>query len=225
MRAHQFLPEIERISRSDFAGGKSQLDQNARPKKLRNLPGESGLLYTVDGKQDISIRLWDPSVGPAPANIAKLTLESFPSFPLPGALQVDTINVDEDYRGLGLAKALYGIVLTVLKRPLVSGHAQTPGGRANWVSLSQIPGVEIKGYVILADEDIDQRIDTIMGRLGGQYLGKSRQHTSNHFFAFDVEPATSGKELRAHVKQNLARVYDEGFDFTTGLYAVWTGQQ
>ena len=63
-----------------------------------------------------------------------------------------------------------------------------------------------------------------MGSLGGQYMGKSRQGTDNYFFAFDVVPTTSARELQAYVKKNLTRVYDEGFDFATGLYAVWTGK-
>jgi hypothetical protein len=170
-----------------------------------------------------------------PQIIGKLTLEPAYGFPLTGALQVGTITVDEDYRGAGIAKAMYGIVLTILKRPLLAGGSQTPGGRRNWVSLSEIPGVEMKGYAVVdegllnpnsdyipARQSAEQRIDIIMGKLGGQYIGKDRR--DQHYFAFDVQPTTSGKELEAHVKQNLARVYNEGYRIGTGLYAVWTGQ-
>lgn len=171
--------------------------------------------------------------------VGKLDVEAV-EFPIKGAVQVNTITVDEDYRGQGIAKALYGIVLTIMKRPLVAGSSQTPGGRRNWASLSQIPGVEMKGYFMLDDYDIDpdpgpynskhqvkqaeQNIDTIMGKLGGQHIGKDRNGV--HFFAFDVQPTTTGKELQAYVNTNLSKVYSNGFrtggDY--GLFAVWTGQ-
>jgi GNAT superfamily N-acetyltransferase len=177
--------------------------------------------------------------------VGQLTLHPVSGFPLKGALQVGTITVDEDYRGIGLAKALYGIVLTILKRPLLAGSSQTPGGRMNWVSLSQIPGVEMKGYFSIHDYDLtthdtknisrasdrkwvqkrnqysEQLIDTIMGKLGGQHLGNTAH---GHFFAFDVQPNTTKQELKAHVDTQLNKVYG-GYNSDTGLYAIWTGQQ
>ena len=137
-------------------------------------------------------------------------------FPLPNAVGVDTITVDEDYRGQGIAKALYGIVLTIMKLPLVAGHMQTPGGRKNWVSLASIPGVEMKGYVGLEHYDLTSRnIDTVMGQLGGEHLGTSK--SGEQFFAFDVQPTTTGKELEAHVKTHLSNIYGRG-RFNSGLY-------
>lgn len=169
--------------------------------------------------------------------VGKLDVEAV-DFPLKGAVQVNTITVDEDYRGGGIGKALYGIVLTIMKRPLVAGSSQTPGGRKNWASLSQIPGVELKGYVAVDDYDLDtdpydsdprtvkraeQNIDTIMGQLGGQYLGNSR---GIEYFAFDVQPNTTGKELQAYVDTNLTKVYSNDYRGRNdnGLFAIWTGQ-
>lgn len=172
--------------------------------------------------------------------VGKLSVSHVSGFPLKNAVQVDTITVDEDYRGVGLAKALYGIVLTILKRPLVAGSSQTPGGRRNWVSLASIPGVEMKGYVQFEPDDLNpsasrsrfsdttaaeanKNIDIIMGKLGGQHIGTSRH--GGEFFAFDVKPTTTGKELEAYVKTNLSKVYGGHYDSeNTGLYAVWTGQ-
>lgn len=180
-----------------------------------------------------------------PQIIGKLSLETPYSFPLQGALQVGTITVDEDYRGMGLAKALYGIVLTIMKRPLVAGDSQTPGGRKNWVSLSQIPGVEMKGFIAVNDHELSMRpgendfdapykkyiqkintgreknIDVIMGELGGQYIGEKHDM---HYFAFDVQPNTTGTELEAYVKQKMVSVYGRKSEYGGGLYAVWTGQ-
>ncbi len=178
--------------------------------------------------------------------IGQLTVDDVGgSFPLPGAVQVGTITVDEDYRGMGLAKALYGIVLTIMRRPLLAGSSQTPGGRKNWLSLSQIPGVEMKGYFKVADYDLEtrdtsdvsnardkrwavsqnkhaeQKIDTIMGELGGQYIGQNRW--GDHYFAFDVQPNTTKQELEAYVNTKLSQVYG-GYYSSGGLYAVWTGR-
>lgn len=157
-------------------------------------------------------------------------------FPIKGAVQVSTVTVDEDYRGRGIAKALYGIVLTVMKRVLIAGSSQTPGGRQNWVSLSQIPGVEMKGYIVIEDyelegnpqynnkrrvQQVEQTIDTIMGQLGGQYIGDSRDY---HYFAFDVQPTTTGQELQAYVDTKLNRVYTNGYRSDgAGLFARWVG--
>ena len=169
--------------------------------------------------------------------VGKLSVSNVSRFPLKGAVQVDIITVDEDYRGVGLAKALYGIVLTILKKPLLAGGSQTPGGRKNWVSLASIPGVEMKGYIEIDDDELDtdprindprsfkradQNIDTIMGKLGGQHLGNSR--FDSNFFSFDVKPNTTSTELEAYVKTNLSKVYGN-YDSITGLYAIWTGKQ
>jgi hypothetical protein len=168
--------------------------------------------------------------------IGRLSLSDARYFPLKGAVQVDTITVDEDYRGAGLAKAFYGIVLTFMKRPLLAGSSQTPGGRKNWVSLAGIPGVEMKGYISFDEDDLDTKrspysmttpakanknIDTIMGELGGQYIGRGRY--DDEYFAFDVKPNTTGTELEAYVDTKLSKVYG-GYNSSSGLYAVWTGQ-
>jgi len=152
-------------------------------------------------------------------------------FPLPGALQVEVITVDEDYRGQGIATALYGIVLTIMKRPLVAGDSQTPGGRRNWVSLASIPGVEMKGYVGFEnyelapnrpsqDKQAERNIDAVMGQLGGDYIGQTP--SGRQFFAFDVQPNTTGKELEAYVKTKMSKIYGDT-EFTSGLYATWSG--
>jgi GNAT superfamily N-acetyltransferase len=287
MRSHEFVSEIERLSKSGFEGGKDYLDSYGREKSVQPLPGGSGLLYSItkDGG-DFVIKLWDKDnkepFRPTPIDtqrpsyytrreweqrierikqrdadrkrvydrspgklIGQLTVDDVgSSFPLPGAVQVGTITVDEDYRGKGLAKSLYGIVLTIMRRPLLAGSSQTPGGRKNWLSLSQIPGVEMKGYFKVDDYDLEtrdasagnardkrwaasqnkqaeQKIDTIMGQLGGQYIGQNRW--GNHYFAFDVKPNTSKQELESYVNTKLSQVYG-GYYSSGGLYAVWTGK-
>jgi len=152
--------------------------------------------------------------------IGKLFLESANWFPIPDAVRVEVITVDEDYRGRGIAKALYGIVLTIMQVPLIAGTSQTAGGRQMWVSLASIPGVEIKGYVGLETYDLNSRnIDTIMGQLGGEYLGQAKNGEA--FFTFDVQPNTTGQELESYVKTYLSKIYGKG-QYNSGLYATWS---
>jgi len=218
--------------------GKDYLAQKTRgqePKPVRD---------RRESVRDYERRVWDWQRSQRDLNtpgqlVGKLSVSDVRDFPLKNALQVDTITVDEDYRGGGIAKALYGIILTLLKRPLLAGSMQTPGGRRNWVSLAAIPGVEMKGYFAIDDEDIDpaakrsrfsnttaadanKNIDVIMGKLGGQHMGKGRSGLD--YFSFDVQPNMTGKELEGAVKTKLSKLYDSG-ESDAGLYAIWTGQQ
>ena len=242
MRTSEFLAEtveldeIERLRPSEFIGGKKSLYDLQYGNHLKKLPGGSGLLYSISlgGRE---IKLWDPKgkeylkskkqlqlgqslIAPGQL-IGKLSVINNPNFPLKNAVQVNTITVDEDYRGMSLSNALYGIVLTIMKLPLLAGESQTPGGRRNWVSLVNIPGVQMKGYFAIDEDEVgkNKNINTIMGKLGGQYIGDT---LFTEFFSFDVKPNTTGQELEAAVKTKLSKVYDG--NYATGLYAIWTGQ-
>jgi len=193
------------------------------------------------GAYNTRVRSWNYAKITPGQLIGKLEISSARWFPLPNAVAVDVITVDEDYRGQGIAKALYGIVLTIMKLLLVAGDSQTPGGRRNWVGLASIPGVEIKGYVGIEDynltpnsrnsrgyqgakEQAEKNIDTIMGKLGGDYIGRGEggRYEAIDYFAFDVQPNSTGKELEAYVKTQLSKIYGETA-FHSGLYAIWSG--
>lgn len=180
----------------------------------------------------------------APRLVGRLTLHKAGSVSK-AALQVSTIAVDKAYRGMGIAKSLYGIVLSILKRPLVSGDSQTPGGQRNWLSLASIPGVEMKGVVEIPDDllgpkkplakraddwdkesfkhqqkNADATIDQLM-QLGGQYLGKSP--LGHHLFAFDVVPGTT--HLEPAIQTKINKLYTGGNENTPNLLlATWTGK-
>ena len=245
------LTEIERLNKNDFTGGKDYLNRNGPAKNLKNikpLPGGSGFYYHVGKKSiygGIDISILDKS---GKEVIGYLTLYNRgKAFPIPNTYGVHAITVDEDYRNQGIGKALYGIALTILKVTLLSGTSQTPGGRKNWLSLANIPGVAIKGYVVLEEYDIktDREIDkkshdkydierinrqnaraekginVLMGKLGGQYMGSAHDDV---YFAFDVVPGTS--ELQPAVKTSLSKLYHSEYnmEFSTGLYAQWSGK-
>ena len=254
---------IERLHTQDFTGGKETLKRYlGGTKTLQKLPGGSGLSYSVQKVGGgVIIKIWD-TVNKKEMSRPKESEPNYYSrleqwrlerhspgilvgrlslspirFPLKGAVQVDAITVDEDYRNMGIGKAMYGIVLSILRKPLVAGDSQTPGGRRNWVSLSQIPGVELKGYVSIVDMSEDsfsnRVIDTLMGKLGGQYMGQLSAYggrTKRKYFAFDVLPNETATELQAHVKTALSKVYTNANDefevgsYDSGLYAVWTGK-
>jgi len=199
---------------------------NAAPRPVRK-PRESQWTYYS------RVENWNNSKIAPGQLIGSLEISPIRYFPLPGAVAVEVITVDEDYRGQGIATALYGIVLTIMKRPLVAGDSQTPGGRRNWVGLASIPGVEIKGYVGFEKQDLDpntrippqnkqaeRNIDTVMGQLGGDYIGQIP--SGRQFFAFDVQPNTTGQQLEAYVKTQLSKIYGDT-DFYAGLYATWSG--
>lgn len=174
------LFEIERLTKNDYSGGKSELDGIYAKRKTMPLPGGSGFVYAIEGSKDsYTIYILDtqkmPNIPPrrnweyqneylrrvADAKksgkkgtvIAKLSLYEYPGFPMP-AVRVGAITVDEDYRGRGLAMSLYGIVLTVQKKVLIAGDSQTPGGRQNWYNLASIPGCEVKGFVSIKDRGL-----------------------------------------------------------------------
>jgi hypothetical protein len=180
--------------------------------------------------------------------IGLLTLSKYRG-PFKNAYDVHTITVDEDRRGIGLAKALYGLVLTQMKATLISGDSQTPGGRRNWASIASIPGTEVKGLLHLGDEEFgpkkalsanaknweksdhetyhanaDKKIDMLM-QLGFQFLGSKTNGYGNlhHYFSFDVVSSNylGSKELAPAVKNKLSELYG---NYSTLLYAQWTGQ-
>ena len=233
MKAREFmvdaLTEIAAIPAYEFVGGKAELERDdyRNPKKLTPLPGGSGFAYSIENDTIIIV----DTKRNAEQAIAYLDLASV-GIPISGRpLQVQSITVDEDYRGQGLAKALYGIVLAIMKRSLVSGTSQTPGGRRNWLSLASIPGVEVKGLVRLPTRDTDtsigdpksgynkyveKTIDRVM-ELGGQLVGKNKYAS---YWTFDVEPGNG--RLEPVVQNALSKLYGGGTD--NALIATWTGK-
>ena len=226
MKLHEIIQpvkEIGRIPKRDFEGGKSILYQyrHAPSKKEKiPLPGSSGLFYSVDNKTyETVIFIWDPKTSDP---IGMLYLEKRPAFPIPNAMRVETITVDEDYRGRRIGLALYGIALSILKIPLLAGDVQTPDGRKMWNSIAQIPGVQMKGYVLLFDNQIDDEISHVLqNKLKAKVLDKSKVAPGT-YYVFDVAPSTTKQQIQAVVKTKLSKIYDNE-DYTTGLYAIWNG--
>lgn len=233
MRAGEFVSEIQRMPQQSFTGGKEALDIY-NPKlhgNLKTLPGSSGLKYHVQYlDQDYSISIVD-TAAEEPEIIGQLDLSHTSNFPLKNAHQVDNITVDEQRRGQGIAKALYGIYLNIIKQPLIAGSMQTPGGRKNWMSLSAIPGVDVMGYVSVADRDFDFPDNSAaFGRLlsslmaaGVEYLGSTGSGVGrDRWFLFPVVPGRS--EMQPAVKKTLSLYTGSDRGTNTGLMARWKGK-
>lgn len=137
MRAQEFM-EIERIPQGDF-GDKDTLAPMREPRSARPLPGGSGYTYAVRQSGDLKeIMIFDRDT-----LIAELDLK--PSRDPMDSWRVESVATDPDYRGKGLGLALYGIALSILKLTLRAGKTQTRHGRAMWLKLNSIPGVEVRG--------------------------------------------------------------------------------
>lgn len=245
MKVKEFITEIDRISAGTYSGGKDELESyrvdGNRPKPL---PGGSGFKYytkKAPGSGSIGIYITDQS---GTTIIGKLSLYQYKSFPVKGAYRVSTITTDEEYRGQGLGTALYGIALSILKIPLVSGDSQTPGGRANWVRMAKIAGCEVIGYAKIPDdafltrkpqafnpqyvEKMNKEADTVMDRImgiGGEYWGKAKTDFGGSYHFFGLPVKVNGGELKnaiAGSNVNLYKDEDQWQDrIDTGLLATW----
>lgn len=223
MRYNEIIKEVEPIrdiepgNHISVMGGRDKIG-----KKTKKLPGNNPYTYEiVKNHNEITIYLFDSRYDEL---IGKLLIENI-YFPLKNAGTVDYITVHKNYTGYGLAKSLYGIYLSILKRPLVSGNMQTPGGRRNWLSLSKIPGVEVRGYIKIHNYEFDEyreigdkKIEAIM-RSGAQYMGEDSR--GDHYFGFDVE--AGDKQMAAVVKAVNLYSQDADITYDIGMYAVWSG--
>ncbi len=156
------------------------------------------------------------------------------AFPLPKSYRVANVNIDQDYRGQGLGQTMYGIAMKLLGLTIEADDTQTKSARSMWVALSQIPGVEVRGYATVYESDWDRRnnLDDVYDedtyrlirallRAGGEEIGRS------HEMVYVSFPVVGGeqRELKA-VQQGLAiysaRHPEEG-GTENGLFARWVG--
>ena len=163
----------------------------------------------------------------SPRVVGYLSLGHDMRFPIQKTMVVEGIAVAADYVNRGFAKSLYRLAMQTLGYTLLAGGEQTPGGRRNWVSIAKMPEVDVTGYIELETtdrEDLDdETIDKVMS-MGAQHIGSSKTHVSEReYFAFDVDFAGTGKELKAGTAKQL-KLYtdqDERVNATVGMYAQW----
>jgi GNAT superfamily N-acetyltransferase len=162
MRAQEFM-EIERIPQGDF-GDKDTLAPMREPGSARPLPGGSGYTYAVRQSGNLKeIMIFDQD-----SLIAELDLK--PSGDSLQSWRVESVATDPDYRGKGLGLALYGIALSILKLTLRAGKTQTRHGRAMWLKLNSIPGVEVRGIARQLQADYDPQPGDIIVSETSKYI-------------------------------------------------------
>jgi GNAT superfamily N-acetyltransferase len=132
--------EIARIPQGDY-GSAGTIDTERVPDvSRRELPGGSGFTYGINQKDSdfMEIMMFDQD-----KIVGELDL-SYTQGPMK-TWSVENIAVDPAHRGRGIAKALYGIALSILRLPIEAGQIQTRGGQQMWLMLNSIPGVEVVG--------------------------------------------------------------------------------
>ena len=132
--------EIAKIPQGDY-GTAGTIDTDRVPDVARKeLPGGSGFTYGINQKDSdfMEIMLFDQD-----QIVGELDL-SYTQGPMK-TWSVENIAVDPQHRGRGIAKALYGIALSILKLPIEAGQIQTRGGQQMWLMLNSIAGVEVVG--------------------------------------------------------------------------------
>jgi GNAT superfamily N-acetyltransferase len=134
------IKEIARIPQGDY-GSAGTIDTERVPDVDRKeLPGGSGFTYGINQKDSdfMEIMMFDQD-----RIVGELDL-SYTQGPMK-TWSVENIAVDPAHRGRGIAKALYGIALSILRLPIEAGQIQTRGGQQMWLMLNSIPGVEVVG--------------------------------------------------------------------------------
>jgi hypothetical protein len=236
------LHEITTIPRGDYnptAGGFKLWPETSTDYKrtMRPLPDGGGFSYvTMSGNiYNREIVILDPqNLG---YYVGALTLERARTIP-ENTWQATLINVHPAYRRQGIAKSLYRLAL--LPKPeglgliLVSDSTQTPGGVRNWLSLSQMPGVEVTGLVAVRrpvkpsmlaqfpemQNNYEKIMDDLLGVVGGVY------HSENvDFYFFEIPVKVMGSKLENAIKKSLINIYPKGvmMDHHTLLMAKYGG--
>lgn len=232
------INEIEKIRARDFTGRDTLDEINAWYGNDPNFKPFRDDFYRayVNSKFLIAIKNPNPKQS-AYKIIASLSFYDKPITNIYGApvLEVGTIAVDPKYRGQGLARELYSSVLYPprlggLGAILFAGDTQTPGGRAMWANMNNIPGVEVTGWASAHDTDTDygdysfDDIVKFLEQQGGSYFGERKINyinTIRYYYEFAVEQLPTRKELEIIGKRSPVKVYDGGN--SSGLMARYVG--
>jgi ribosomal protein S18 acetylase RimI-like enzyme len=194
--------EIARIPQGDY-GTAGTIDTERVPDVDRKeLPGGSGLTYGINQKDteflEIMIFDQDEIVGELDLADTRGPMKTW---------SVENLAVDPQHRGRGIAKALYGIALSILKLPVEAGQLQTGYGQKMWLMLNSIPGVEVVGSAM--DRTSDYR-----PRSGDDIVYQDENYTHYTF------PVRAGRRSMRSSRPGTG-IYTRP---DTTMVARWTGQ-
>jgi GNAT superfamily N-acetyltransferase len=144
--------EIARVPQGDY-GTAGTIDAERVPDvERKELPGGSGFTYGINQKDPefMEIMMFDNDkiVGELDLADTRGPMKTW---------SVENLAVDPQHRGRGIAKALYGIALSILKLPVEAGQLQTGYGQKMWLMLNSIPGVEVVGSAMDRTADYQAR--------------------------------------------------------------------
>ena len=194
--------EIARIPQGDY-GTAGTIDTERVPDVARKeLPGGSGFTYGINQKDSdfMEIMLFDQD-----QIVGELDL-SYTQGPMK-TWSVENVAVDPQHRGRGIAKALYGIALSILRLPIEAGQIQTRGGQQMWLMLNSIPGVEVVGSA-------QDKTSDYQARLGDKIVMQDENYTHYTF------PISAGKRSMRSRRPGTG-IYTRP---DTTMVAKWTGQ-
>lgn len=194
------LDEIARIPQGDF-GTAGTIDSRIPDVERKELPGGSGLTYGVNRENnliEIMIIDNDKIVGELDLVYTRGPAKTW---------EVDSVAVDPAHRGRGIAKALYGIALSILKLPIEAGQMQTRHGQQMWLMLNSIPGVEVVGYN-------HEPTQLYQARPGDEIV---KQYKDRIHYTFPVSAGTQSMRSR----RLKTGIYTSP---STSMIAKWTGQ-
>jgi GNAT superfamily N-acetyltransferase len=191
--------EIARIPQGDY-GSPGTIDARIPDVEFKELPGGSGMTYGINRENDlIEIMIVDDNkiVGELDIVYTHGPAKTW---------SVDNVAVDPAYRGRGIAKALYGIALSILRLPIEAGQLQTRGGQQMWLMLNSIPGVEVVGYA-------QDPASKYQARPGDNIIRQDKNYTH---YTFPVEAGT--RSMRSRRPQTGIYTRPD-----TTMIARWTG--
>jgi GNAT superfamily N-acetyltransferase len=192
--------EIARIPQGDY-GQEGTIDWRVPDVERKELPGGSGFTYGIQQEKpdfmEIMIFDDDKIVGELDLSYTQGPMKTW---------SVENVAVDPAHRGRGIAKALYGIALSILKLSVEAGQIQTSYGQKMWLMLNSIPGVEVVGVAM--DQTKDYR-----PRPGDNIVQKNMNYTTYTF------PVSAGKSSMRSRRPGTG-MYTRP---DTTMVARWTG--
>jgi GNAT superfamily N-acetyltransferase len=193
--------EIARIPQGDY-GSAGTIDTERVPDvERKELPGGSGFTYGINQKDSdfMEIMMFDQN-----KIVGELDL-SYTQGPMK-TWSVENIAVDPQHRGRGIAKALYGIALSILRLPVEAGQIQTRGGQQMWLMLNSIPGVEVVGSA-------QDKTANYQARPGDKIVMQDENYTH---YTFPIQAGTQSMRSRRPGTGIYTRP-------DTTMVAKWTG--
>lgn len=189
-------------------------------RRFKSLPGgNANLKYTVQKNgTDMNVVIIDARN----KKIAGLLLTSARQVPGGGtAYHIDSSAVNPEYRGQGIGYGLYGVMVVILRKRLISGDRQTPDAIRMWTKMSQIPGVVATVIRKQGNQFTSEPLNVVNGQ-ATNYPHKSKEYVvlghegPANSLSEDAAPVTPSVVYHVTPTKNLPSILKNGLDPTVG---------